>query len=213
MEKVTNRYKILFLCLTFTALIVHFLEYDTYNASATAITSIEGIPTEFAGWKGRDIALEENIYEILETRSIIHRMYYKGNQQVFLSLVYYPETKVDFHAPEACLSGSAIKIVKSLRDITVKDGETNRTIHVNQLLYERATGTDLVYYFFKSGDFLGNSYIKLRLQLALNKFGSQSKSGSLIRLSTPIPIASSDKANELLTAFISDLLPYVNKYL
>ena len=70
-----------------------------------------------------------------------------------------------------------------------------------------------VHYFYKAGDFVGQSYIKLRLNLALNKYGRKEKSGSLIRVSTPVFREDYKSASIMLTSFIGDLYPYLSKYL
>ena len=84
---------------------------------------------------------------------------------------------------------------------------------ISKLTQSREDGkNDLVYYFFKAGPFMGNSYLKLRLNLVLNKFRSKEKSGSLIRVSTPIVNGlESEVEKELLSRFINDLSPHIEK--
>ena len=60
---------------------------------------------------------------------------------------------------------------------------------------------------------LGKHYIRLRLNLALNKFGRKEKNGSLIRVSMPAFGEDYKSASIMLTRFIEDLYPYLRKYL
>ena len=214
MENMQNRYLIVIAIMFFASVFVHFLSYDTYYEAEAGIRAIKNIPLEFGQWQGKDIPLDEQIYEILETRSIITRAYRgKNGQEVLLSIVYYPETKVDFHAPESCLAGRGIQISKSDQTITVTPTEKKVTINLNRLIRQQAGSDELIYYFYKAGDFLGKNYIKLRLNLALNKFSRKEKNGSLIRVSTPVFGEDYKSASNMLTRFIEDLYPYLIKYL
>ena len=105
MEKLRSRYIVLIAILLLTSVIVNYLSYDTFNKAETASLTIGKIPLNLGKWKGIDIPLDERIYDILETRAIINRSYFYNGSSVFLSVVYYPETKVGFHGPEECLGG------------------------------------------------------------------------------------------------------------
>ena len=214
MENMQNRYLIVVAIMILTSVFVNFLSYDTYYEAEAGIRAIKNIPLEFGQWQGKDIPLDERIYEILETRSIINRTYRgKNGQEVLLSIVYYPETKVDFHAPESCLSGRGIQVSKSAQTITITPNERKVTINLNRLIRQQSGSDELIYYFYKAGDFLGKNYIKLRLNLALNKFGRKEKNGSLIRVSTPVFREDYKSASNMLTRFVEDLYPYLSKYL
>ena len=170
-------------------------------------------------WKGTDHSLSPNIYDILETRSIIHRFYVNNEgKTIFLSIVYYAETKVDFHAPEGCFGGKGIRVTKSPVDLLlINEDGTTYPLSANKLIQREGSNgsTDMVYYFYKSGPFTGRSYIKLRMNLILNKFRDARKSGSLIRISTSIGL-DGDAENEgsaLIIDFLNHLQPYIVKYL
>jgi len=60
---------------------------------------------------------------------------------------------------------------------------------------------------------MGENYIKLRLNLAINKFSNNEKSGSLIRISTPIQMSDTQEASKILLDFTQELYPYLIKYL
>jgi len=207
------RYLLVLLVLALTTGAIQVFQYESDFKSETGKQAISKIPVQFSEWKGTDIPLEENIFEILETQSIIHRAYRNGKDRVFLSLVHYPETKVDFHAPEACLGGRGVQIRKEKREKEfIVDGRTV-DLRMNQLLYRSGNDTELVLYFFKAGDFLGSSYILLRFQLALEKLFTGGKSGSLVRVSTPIHEGNIEEAYQTLTGFLGDLLPFVTRYI
>jgi len=208
-----SRYLTLAGLLLLTAIFIRIVSYDTYNNPEQGINAIAKIPMQIGQWQGKDIPLEENIYEILETRSIIHRLYSSpSGENVFLSLVYYTETKVDFHAPESCLGGQGVKVTKDEKAVLLNSGGQKIQLAVNQLLRKDDNDNTLVYYFYKAGKFLGNDYIRLLLNLVLNKLlGAKVKSGALIRVSTPVARdqGGEKKAQIELRNFIEELYPFL----
>ncbi|HHF52038.1 MAG TPA: exosortase-associated EpsI family protein, partial [Candidatus Aminicenantes bacterium] len=71
-----KRYLIIIAIMLLTSVLIHFLSYDTYYEAEAGIRAVKKIPLEFGQWQGKDIPLDEQIYEILETRSIINRAYH-----------------------------------------------------------------------------------------------------------------------------------------
>jgi len=213
MEKIKIRYVVLLAILFTTAGVVNFLSYDTFYEADAAVKTINKIPLKLGEWQGRDVPLDKRVYDILETKAIINRGYVSNGKSVFLSLVYYPETKVDFHAPEGCLAGRGVQISKSPRSILIYYNGKRVNIALNQLVRRHNGVDELYFYFYKAGSFVGKSYIKLRFNLALNKFKSKSRSGSLIRVSTPVVDGNYQAASKTLTNFIQSLYPYLIKYL
>ena len=186
-SKLTKRYIIVAALIIMTALIVNTLEYKPTQDKKAGLKNIQALPLRIDKWTGKDFPLTENIYEILETRAIIHRSYTADNQDnVFLSIVHYHDTKVDFHAPEACIGGRGFKTQKSTEKITLFPGANQITINIAKMVTTRETGRTLTYYFFKSGQFIGSNYIKMRLSIAANKLTMNDTRGSLIRISTTL---------------------------
>jgi len=194
------------------AILINFLSYDKYSGAEAAMRTIEKIPVNLGKWRGYDVPFEDLVYDILQTKSIIHRNYKAETGNVFLSLVYYPQTKVDFHSPEGCLAGQGINISKTQKKICINESK-DLTIGVNQLIRQKENSEELIYYFYKAGGFIGPSYLKLRWALALNKFTKKEKSGSLIRVSTPLAKNDAEHAERRLKEFIYLLYPFLIRYL
>lgn len=209
-----NKYLWLILLLLLQVLAVRAVSYDEQVSADQGLKAVSKIPHVLGDWKGTDYPLDQRVYDILETRSIIHRSYENSKgQNVFLSIVYYAETKVDFHAPESCLGGQGVKTEKTA-DILFVD-KLKSKLNVSRLIQKNDGGTeDLVYYFFKSGPFMGRSYLKLRMNLIMNKFSKRPKSGSLIRVSTAIKNGMEEKESEkILKDFINIISPSIQRYL
>jgi len=205
-----KKYIIVLVLLAVSALVVNYLSYDAFGRRDDGFAAIGKIPYAVGEWQGRDLPLDSSVYESLETRTIIHRQYTLNDTTLLLSIVYYPQTKVDFHAPESCLGGQGIQTRTSSKTVDLRTREGGEvSLDMNEIAWNKGSEESLVYYFYKAGSFVGNSYIKLRFSLALNKFTSTEKSGSLIRVSIPVYFSDYRKAESALRAFLGELYPYV----
>ena len=197
-----------------TAFVVYNLQYDSLQDDETGLANLQAVPMQIGKWKGQDVSLDETVYEILETRAIIHRSFTAANGgNVFLSVVHYHDTKMDFHAPEACLGGRGEKTKKTTKTITLFYSSQQRTIDVAEIIATRATGQTLTYYYYKSGRFIGSNYIKMRLSIAANKLARNDTRGSLIRISTTLIPENEAAAESVLVSFMEELLPFVQQSL
>jgi EpsI family protein len=215
MAKLKKQYIIILLLLAATAFVVKDLQGDYSQMSESGIEAIDNIPMQLGDtWRGQDFPLEEMVYDILETRAIIHRSFTdKTGNNVFLSIVHYADTKVDFHAPESCIGGRGLKTTKTEKTIGIQTSEGEIKINMAKMVTERSNGMSLSYYFYKSGKFIGSNYIKMRLSIAANKLMNNDTRGSLIRLSTTFEPGGEEKAEFLLVHFMHDLLPSIAKAL
>jgi len=208
------RYLAVVVFLMLTILMVNIQQYNVSLNAEAGVADIQNFPLQVGKWHGKDIPLEEKIYDILETKSIIHRSFTTNTgENVFLSIVHYHDTKVDFHAPEACLGGRGFKTEKSTKVVTLFPGGKRMTFDVAVVVTMPGNAQTLTYYFYKSGEFIGSSYIKMRLNIALNKMYRDDTRGSLIRISTAITSGNESKAESRLVEFLEDLLPYIEKSL
>ena len=209
MENIRNRYLMVTAVLLLLCCIVNRLDYDIFEKNDIGIKAIKKIPYKIKKWTGKDVYLSENIYKILETKSIVHRNYVSESSNIFLSLVYYPDTKVDFHAPEACLGGSGERLLKESKTLTFED--KNYNLDVNQIVRRIENYEELIFYWYKAGAYMGKSYLGLRFNIAKNKITNRDTSGALIRVSTAINNKNYEKASEELKQFIEGITPILKE--
>ncbi len=210
MTNLKVRYIIVIVLLLLTATVIYGLQYDTFSDENIGLADLQVFPMQVGKWHGQDFPLDELVYEILETRAIIHRSFTdKNGENIFLSVVHYHDTKVDFHAPEACIGGRGLKTQKTDKKIQLSVNNKEIILDVAEMITTRESGQTLTYYFFKAGNFLGSNYIKMRLNLALNKLRKNDSSASLIRISTTILPGQEVKAEARLKDFIAALLPLI----
>ncbi len=216
MANLKLRFLVVVVLLAVTAFMVNRLQYDVSSKKGDSdLANLQRIPLQIGdSWHGQDFPLEEMVYKILETRSIIHRSYATSKgESAFLSIVHYPDAKVDFHTPEACLGGQGLKTEKSNKTITLYYGKEEKTLNVAEIITTRDTDQSLTYYFFKAGSFVGSNYIKMRLNIAFNKLGRNDSKGSLVRVSTTLKPGNETEAKLQLKRFLEDIYPYLLKSL
>jgi len=142
------------------------------------------IPYQIGNWKGKDSEVEETVYQILETRSILSRDYENAKgDRISLLLVASNRDRRVAHPPEVCYTSSNYNIIKSGektirilgRDIEVKEfvaqDERNPKIQENVL------------YVYKVGNEYTTNYYAQQVRFALDRLKNQNSQVLLIRLS------------------------------
>jgi EpsI family protein len=208
MGKIKNRVLVLMAILAAAGLLSGWLSAQWYAPKGDG-SYLKDFPINHEGWKGERIGIDKIVADVLETDALVLNCYVKDQKAVLLAIVYYPDAKVDFHAPEACYSATGVKITKRIRHIALN---AIGPVNVNELDIVRGSSKELVYYFYKSGNFIGNSYNMLRFNLVRNNLFTKEKSGALVRISTPV-IGDGDDADSRLIHFLDDFVPLFKKYL
>lgn len=212
MANLKLRYCIVIILLAVTASVVSALQYDASGDEIAGFADLQKIPMQIGNWKGRDLPLNESVYEILETRAIIHRNYTddKGNT-ILLSIVYYHDTKVDFHAPESCLGGKGERTTKRIVKLFLPINKEIISLEVAKIIASNADDQSVSYYFYKAGDFIGQNYFKMRLTLAENSLIRNDKSGSLVRITSNSTFGQIKKKEAINIKFLTAIFPFLVK--
>jgi EpsI family protein len=216
MEKINVRYMIVaLLFLVFGVLCSYYgYGYGKTDHRKNLGNRLEQLPLQLGQWEGKWQPLEEQIYRILDTDTVLVNRYTNGNGSVFFTVVYYPEAKVEFHPPEACNTSRGDAVV----NLGVREVKTNlqlipTTVRVNVFSVIRANGNqDLYYYFFKTGDLSGDSYLNLRINMAMNRLLAKNRGAAMLVLSTPI-VKGIDVSMQLLDRFLLDIHPEIIRYI
>lgn len=170
------------------------------------------IPLEFGEWKGKDIPMDDEIYQALQTRSVILREYINPRGDgVVLTIVYYRNNRVELHLPERCSVGQGSDIIERNKE-TIPTDTNESVITANKLLVKNPKSKQIILYYFQSGDFSTPSYLGLRLHMIFNKLKGKPNSGALIKFSALIK-DSDHETIELLKKFIKEMSPLLSKYL
>ena len=201
------KYIVVLLLLGITAIFVKYFEFPEFRI-AEASNIFDKIPLEIGKWKGNRSVLDEKVYKILETDSVFVSRYRSGNESVTLSIVYYPQLKVDFHKPEYCNTGKG-DIVENLGKKIIninKDGIKDQILTTAFLVRRDNNRTDLYCYFYKTGHYIYGDYFRMRYRMAMRYLNDKTTDASLIIFSVE-NIGDIEKAMNVLDGFIDDIFP------
>lgn len=160
------------------------------------------LPMQIGAWQGKDLPIEERAYEILETKNLILREYAKGDDKVYLYIIYSQDNRKVSHPPEVCFEGSGVTIVK--KDKIPLELADNKRIFANELIVEKAGISNIVVYWYKAGEYYVDNYLKQQLQIALSRLSFKHTSGALIRLSAEVSPANPERALENIRSFVKE---------
>lgn len=210
MKEFKNRYFIIIFLLSLAAFLV--LIYQNMNKDILPIVDLSKIPARIGNWGSRDIPLEKRIFDILQTPSVLVREYTDSRgKSVFLTIVYYRKNRVEFHSPERCSVGQGSYIDETGIEII---RENTRSIIANKFIVKGERYKEVNLYYFKSGDFITPSYLKLKLRMMLNKLKGLPNSGALVKFSAPVSQnISAEETIKIMKNFIKEVTPLLLNYL
>lgn len=170
------------------------------------------LPLKIGLWEGKDIPMDNEIYQALQTRSVILREYSNpGGDGIVLTIVYYSGNRVELHLPERCSVGQGSDIIERSKEDVIIDSNTG-AITANKLMVKIPGGKQVILYYFQDGNFLTPSYFALRLHMISNKLHGKPNSGALIKFSAFIK-NNADETTDILKQFIKEISNLLSKYL
>jgi EpsI family protein len=208
-----GRYLLLVAVFAAAAILVKLFDFPGY-AQSKDFNIFDRFPVQVGDWEGNRAVLEEKVYRILETDMVFVSRFVKGKEAVTLSMVYYPQLKVEFHKPEYCNTGQG-DIVELLgtRKVAVRSGESSVPVSINVFLVRRNNGQqDLFYYLYKTGNHLEGNYFWMRYKMAKQYIRDRKADAALIILSTQ-NFSDRETASATMDGFLRQLSPILQKYL
>lgn len=170
---------------------------------------VVNLPKELGEYKSKDVELDERIYDILETKNVVMRNYFKDDEPpILFYLIFSKKTHKTSDPPENCLQGEGRAIVsKELVDLPGLD------CSVNKLLVEKSGNKDLYLYWFIAGNEFFDNYVGQRLKLIMSYLRRNPQSGGQVRISIEIVDGNEKEAMQRLQEFIVEMMPYLRKLL
>jgi len=157
------------------------------------------LPMKIGDWAGKDLPVDEQAYKILETKNLILREYTRGEDKVYVYIIYSTDNRKVSHPPEVCFEGGGITIIdKAKIPLTLADG---RKITANSLKAEKAGLVNRVYYFYKAGDHYTDNYLHQQFYIALARLRFRNLSGAMIRLSAEVMPEEGERSEKNLCEF------------
>ncbi len=207
MQNSIKRFIIVFLLLSFTAIITYG-SYSIKNHSGELYT--HNIPLIIGRWFGRELGMDERTYEVLETRDAIMREYTNYNDSIVLAIVFSQDNRKVAHPPEVCFAGSGWERADKGVETLIIDG---REIKMNKLILQKNSWKQIVFYLYKSGDRLTENYYAQQINIILNGMLRKNTSSALIRVSTNVSGDDISEKMALTKSFIAEIIPIIEQKL
>jgi len=163
---------------------------------------IAALPLDFDDWSGKELEVDREVKDILQTDNILIREYINSSGKVItLTIVYYRNSRTAFHLPESCLLGHGSRLTeKKVASLLDKSGKPFR---VNELEIRQGTKEHIVLYYFETGKFRTSSYFDFRKKILLGKLKGNNTSGALVRFFIETDEVSAKADLKMLNQFIS----------
>jgi EpsI family protein len=176
-------------------------------ASASDMRLLAAAPRELAGWKGRDVRLDERQYQLLESRDVLYRSYRGAAGDVLACVAVAGPEGRPAHPPEICYRGQGWQV----ESFVTIDGEIGgRRRSLGELQISRGRTRLLVWSWYRVGAEETESWWREQWLAILARFAGRDDRVALLRFSTPLRGAREDDlraGRTTLSRFLTDVLP------
>ena len=166
-------------------------------------------PLALGDWHGTESAMEDWVFESLETEFAFMRDYTspRFSRGVNLAMVWYDDRNVGFHAPEACLGGVG-NTVTSMSPVELQLDVPWRAV---RLLARQGRQVYVVLYFYMVGDEVALNAFEVRWALLKRRLQAKRGAAVLVRLMTPIR-TTEPEADAVLADFLNRIRTYIPEH-
>ncbi|MGI6388560.1 MAG: exosortase C-terminal domain/associated protein EpsI [Desulfomonilia bacterium] len=169
-------------------------------------------PLTIGEWEGRDIKMSDYVYQLIDTKYLFLRDYQSPRYTVpvNLSIVWFDDTDIAFHAPEACLGGVGHKVrEKTTANVTINGND--HTLGKLTVGYTDGKKAIVLYYFDVDG-YWTTSQADIRLHILGKRLLFKRASASFIRLMAPVSTSEEDTIN-MIRDFLETAVPVMPEHL
>lgn len=166
-------------------------------------------PLTINDWRGNEIKMEDYVYKSLETPYAFLRNYSspKYKYPINLSIVWYDDRNISFHAPESCLGGIG-NTVKEKDEVKI---HLDKDYVIGKLRVGMNNNDQLVLYFFDVDGFITTSQSDIRFKVLMKRMQFKRASASFIRIMAPIETNEQDTMKAELE-FLKNIYPLLPEY-
>lgn len=159
---------------------------SAFNIDQKKWDIFEHFPIQIKDWKGTDEALEDKIYEILETKNVLSRVYQnQEGERIHLLLVGSQQDRRVAHPPEVCFTGSHYQISKTTPGELYWQGKKVPFKEFVAQKEDKSLADQNVLYLYQVGNQWTGNYYEQQLKFAWQRLSGQKSNVLLIRLSSP----------------------------
>ncbi len=186
------------------------LVYKANSAEPLTNPKFFDFPLTIDNWHGKDIPMGDYVYKGIETPYLFLRDYYspKHSTPVNLSIVWFDDTNIAFHTPEACLGGVGDRV---LEDSTINVNLGGKEYRLGKFITTLGGARNLVLYYFDVDGYITTSQVNIRLKVLLNRLAFKRPSASFVRIMAPIKEDEAHAMNICLK-FLRGIFPLIPQY-
>lgn len=181
--------------------IVHAHRMAAENAPDSGLSLIPKTIGPYSQW-GQDEDTAEDVKQLLETSSILSRIYRAASgRPIQLTIVYAGSTRRSLHFPEVCLVGQGWEIREQSSE------NISFLFSASRLVLVKAQRNEAILYWFKTGGHFTGNFFENSWQWAKEQFWGGHATSSMIRISTPVSSDGKEGAFLALEDFAEKISP------
>lgn len=142
------------------------------------------VPTELGEWNGTELSFEDAVVEELRADDILIRRYMRGEEVVWLCVVYHQNRRYGSHDPKLCYESQGYLIGRE-RDGRIDDGSPEG-VPARWFVADRPKHPRLVSYWWSTTGLQTTDPWAFRRQMALRGALDNRSWGAFVRIETPI---------------------------
>ena len=108
--------------------------------------ALAACPVHFGPWNGTELSFEDAVVEQLKADDLLVRRYEKGDEVVWLCMVYHRQRRYGAHDPRICYESQGY-VLEPERRIRIDDGSP-AGLSINRFVAEKPRDRRVVYYWW-----------------------------------------------------------------
>jgi EpsI family protein len=178
--------------------------------------TLENLPKEFSGYVSRDVAIQQDVRQVLGEGDFLSRIYGRRPEEpaIELFIAYFPSqrTGTAIHSPRNCLPGAGWTPVEAGRvEIPRAGGDP---ITANRYVIARGLDRKVVVYWYQSNTRAIASEYSAKFYLVADSIRLNRSDGSLVRVIAGLASGESPEVGEKrAVAFAQELVPRLTTYI
>jgi EpsI family protein len=161
--------------------------------------ALRACPLVFGPWNGSDLSFDDAVEEELAADDLLIRRYARGDDFVWLCVVYHQNRRYGAHDPHLCYESQGY-IVESEGRVTL-EGDSSRVTEANRFIADRAHDRRLVYYWWTTEGLTTTDADAFRRRLAISGALENRSWGAFVRVEAIVRNDDDARARRLLDDF------------
>lgn len=161
------------------------------------------VPAAFGAWNGSELSFADAVVEELEADDVLIRRYVRGDDRVWLCIVYHQNRRYGAHDPRVCYESQGW-LVERESEARVPDGSPEG-LAVNRFTADRPRQRRLVYYWWSTQDLATRDRDAFRSRMAMLGALDNRSWGAFVRVETTIGKDGPAAAEQRLQSFAAEV--------